>query len=308
MTRTGKIIILILVFLGLSLSVFTLSEEITAFKRMVYSCFREEATAETEEQDDSEEAAALAEMYDEFTPFTHVEDAWYQENRIVYHAGGGIEGITYTNSREAVEENLPKGNVLELDFFYTSDQHLVCIHSWDYITGSQEPMTAEEYRNYKIYGKYTTMDASDVVELMKNNPELYVIIDTKEADSVSVIRELINLAGDRTDVVDRYIIQLYDRGIKAQLMEIYPFAQDNFLFTCYKYGDNSAQILQICMEEEISVVTVGHNIWSADIIELFTGKGILIFEHTINRPDIMKNALERGVYGIYTDFLTSLEG
>ena len=167
-------------------------------------------------------------------------------------------------------------------------------------------MTAEKYENYKIYSKYTTMDAEDVIELMKENPELYVIIDTKEEDSVSVIRELIDLAGDRTDVVDRYIIQLYDRGIKAQLMEIYPFAQENFLFTCYKYGVEPNQILQICMEEGISVVTVEYNVWSADIIQLFTRKGILIFEHTLNRPDQMINALDRGVHGIYTDFLTEL--
>ncbi len=307
MSRTSKIILLILVFLGLSLSVFLASEEITAFKRAIHSRFSKDPDTTVAETEPSAEDAEFAEMYASFPAFAHKEDAWYQDTRLVYHAGGGVDGLSYTNSREAVEATLPHGKVLEIDFFYTADRELVCIHSWPYITGSEEPMTAEEYKDHKIFGKYTTMSAEDMLALMKEDKDLYIVIDTKEDDAVSVIRDLMDLAGNEADVVDRFIIQLYEKGVKARLLEVYPFAEENFLFTCYKYGTDPTQILRICMEEGISVVTVEYGTWSADTIDLFTQKGILIFEHTVNRPDHVQKALDRGVYGVYTDFLTSLD-
>ena len=37
-------------------------------------------------------------------------------------------------------------------------------------------------------------------------------------------------------IPEEKIIQLYEDGAKAKLQEIYPFEDDNFLFTTYKYG------------------------------------------------------------------------
>lgn len=306
MKHICKILLPILLALGLIIGIFIFAEEISALKHSLYSHIVKGSvsTESTEATEPTEETVSLEALYDSFPVFTHSEDAWYQNNHLVYHAGGGIDGLAYTNSKEAIEANLPHANVMEIDFFYTSDHQLVCIHSWSYITGSDIPMTTDQYRDHKVFGRYTTVDAQYIIDIMEENKDLYVIIDTKEVDCVSVIRDLIDLADNRKDITDRFVIQLFDRGIKAQLTELYPFAEHQFLFTCYKFSTDPDDILRVCMEENIAIVTVDYRTWSADVVERFAQKGILIFEHTVNRLDYAHEAMSRGVYGLYTDFLT----
>ena len=51
----------------------------------------------------------------------------------IAHAGGGYRGDTYTNSFEALNENISNGfEYFELDFSFTRDYELVCIHDWSH--------------------------------------------------------------------------------------------------------------------------------------------------------------------------------
>ena len=51
-------------------------------------------------------------------------------NRVA-HAGGGIRGKTYTNSLDALDQNIKNGFVyFEIDFSLTKDDQLVCLHDW----------------------------------------------------------------------------------------------------------------------------------------------------------------------------------
>ena len=50
----------------------------------------------------------------------------------IAHAGGQVNGATYTNSLEALEENYQAGfRAFEIDFSFTSDRQLVCLHDWE---------------------------------------------------------------------------------------------------------------------------------------------------------------------------------
>ena len=54
---------------------------------------------------------------------------WYKENKVVMHATGGIDGLEYTNSKDALLHSINQGaKVIEVDFNFTSDKHLVCFH------------------------------------------------------------------------------------------------------------------------------------------------------------------------------------
>lgn len=305
MKKIYKILILAALLLAMAVLVFMFAEEITAVKRVLYS--RLSGTASGEETESVEETVDFQELYASAPSFTHSEEAWYQDTQLIYHAGGGIDGLDYSNSKEAIEQALQYSNVLEIDFAYTLDKSLVCLHSWDYITGSSVPLTLEEFEAYKVFGHYTTVTAMDIIDLMKERKELIIVVDTKAIDVFPVVQELIRLAENKSDILDRFVIQLYDKGEKAAFLEMYPFPEENFLFTCYKYGTNHEDILRICLEENISVVTVAQGKWTGEIIDLFTQKGILIYEHTVNRPDQVQQSLENGVHGFYTDFLISVE-
>ena len=234
-------------------------------------------------------------------------DLWFQNTRLVCHAGGGIDGLDYTNSKEAIENTLSNGNrYIEIDFAYTSDKELVCMHYWDEQWSGSTIPTLQEFLTGRIFGKYTPMTASDLVQYMNDYPDLYIIIDTKESDYVQVIQNLVELSSYNTDITDRFIIQLYSEGKKDEIKSFYPFADSNFLFTAYNFGANRPnKILDICYKENIFIVTVPYRAWDQETLDLYNSKNIVIFEHSINRPDLAHEELQKGVYGIYTDFLSS---
>lgn len=243
---------------------------------------------------------------EDYQSMEHTGTEWYQDTKLIYHAAGGIDGLDYSNSREAMELTLENGNrVVEVDFSYTSDGHLVCVRKWGDIAESGEPLTMADYLAMKIYGKYSPMTAEMVVDYMRRYPDLYIVIDYKADDYQRAIQDLVAISGQDSDVAERFIIQLYDRGDKEKALEAYPFPDENFLFTAYKYGsDLFEEILQICYDENVRVVTVPFEDWDQEKIDLLLSKNFVIYEHTVNRPDHMQRSMARGVHGIYTDFLT----
>lgn len=251
---------------------------------------------------------------------------WYTSDRLIYHACGGIDGISYTNAKEALELTLSNGKMLvEVDFLFTEDGHLICGHKWNDIIPVEEDKktkknkkkteetlpevkcTLDVFRTLKIKGNYTGLTASDIISYMQEYPDLYIIVDTKEENLTGVVGELLRLCDHQQSVADRFVIQLYDQGQKEKLRELYPFRDDNFLFTCYKFDPlRVEEILALCDAEQIDVVTVSYGSWEAETVNLFLERGILLFEHTVNLPEMVQLSLEKGIYGFYTDFLQNL--
>lgn len=58
----------------------------------------------------------------------------YTRHPRIAHAGGSYLGLRYTNSLEALNFNSSSYDYFELDFNFTSDDHLVCAHNWQQIT------------------------------------------------------------------------------------------------------------------------------------------------------------------------------
>lgn len=293
-TRKATVIIFhLIVLLAFCLILFKFPEEIIKIKNKIYYLVQ------------SSQADSNID-FSEYPQMSHNGDEWFQDTQLVYHAGGGIDGLDYSNSKEALEATLSSGNnVIEIDFAYTSDHQLVCMHEWEEQWSSENIPSLAEFASQKIFGKYTPMTANDVVKYMENHPELYVVIDTKEDDHPEVIRNLTELSSYDTSITDRFIIQLYKPGIKEQILEIYPFKDENFLFTAYKFGARFPnKIMKICYDENIPVVTVPYGSWDEQAKELFTSKNFIIYEHTVNRPDYASKSLQMGVHGFYTDFLT----
>ena len=270
-------------------------EEIQDVKYAIYDLLKEDK--EPEVQDLSK--------FDDYPQAELSEDAWYNQSRMIYHACGGIDGLDYTNSVEALEETLSNGRrLVEVDFAYTSDKKLVCVHYWSNVSTDDQLLSLAEFEAAEVCGKYTPMTAEMLIEYMAQYEDMYLVIDTKEADSVSVVSDLVALCGENTAIADRFVIQLYDKGIKAQMQKVYPFSNDNFLFTAYKFGPSKfADIMQVCYDEQIPVVTVADGRWDEATIGYYRDKGFLVFAHTVNRLDYVKNAVAQGVYGFYTDFL-----
>jgi phosphoglycerol transferase len=103
--------------------------------------------------------------------------------RLIAHAGGMIDNKTYTDSLDALNKNYDKGfKVFELDIIKTRDNHYVAMHDWNYwqeVTGYKGtlPPTLDEFKKYKIFGKFTPMDMSDINYWFKKHKDTILVTD-----------------------------------------------------------------------------------------------------------------------------------
>lgn len=106
-----------------------------------------------------------------------------EQQSYIAHYAGKIDGVGYTNSLEAIENSIAKGmRHIEIDLIYTSDDSLVAVHDWEKINrmngqDSNAPMTYREFKNSKIMGKYTPLDATQVDSVMLANPTITLVTD-----------------------------------------------------------------------------------------------------------------------------------
>lgn len=104
-------------------------------------------------------------------------------DRYIAHAGGEINGVKSTNSKQALDENYKNGfRLFELDIIETSDGKLVAAHDWemwarftDYIGAL--PPTLAEFKKHKIYGDYETLDLEGVNDWFAAHPDATLLTD-----------------------------------------------------------------------------------------------------------------------------------
>lgn len=279
-------------FLILILAVFMFTEEIQAFKQnLYYTIYPSPVVGDNNHQ---------ITLY----PVETTGNEWFSEAPMIYHAGGEIHGSVYTNSREAVEETLAEGNCfIEIDFRYTSDGHLVCAHDWTDIYTEDIQPTLEEFLTSKIQGRFTPMTAEDVIDIMRENPQMYLVTDMKELEICKPLTDLVAFAEEDPTILSRFIIQLYTGREKPSILEIYPFDDSQFLFTLYEWGAWEYEAAQICNEENIAVLTTQSGSIPDEDVAMLRELGFTLYEHTVNRADVAKTAIRRGISGLYTDSL-----
>ena len=103
--------------------------------------------------------------------------------KFIAHAGGAIDGNTYTNSLDALNLSYEKGyRIFELDIIKTSDGHFVAAHDWKYWAKQtkfkgQTPVAKAEFLQQKIKGKYTLMDMAVINKWFTNHPDATLVTD-----------------------------------------------------------------------------------------------------------------------------------
>ena len=108
----------------------------------------------------------------------------------IAHAGGGIDGYIYTNSKEAILQSSQKGyQYIEVDLNLTADSILVLAHDWksfNKMTQQDSSLntvpTFEDFKQRKIQGKYTPMSVKDLLEIWKHHP--FTIVTDKISDPI----------------------------------------------------------------------------------------------------------------------------
>lgn len=106
-------------------------------------------------------------------------------NNYIAHAGGEIDGVSYTNCLEAVEKSISNGiKYIELDLALTSDNYLVCVHDWEkfnkYTLGKESNGSVPKYSDFtnrRILGKYHVITTEIIDSLLNANPDVFLVLD-----------------------------------------------------------------------------------------------------------------------------------
>lgn len=246
---------------------------------------------------------------------------WQKENPLIAHALGEADGKIETNSKEAFIASWENGyRVVEADFTYTSDGTLVLRHDFE-VDGSYyrleiEPagnllMDSKTFQSTPIIYEQTPLTAAELLMLMQEYPDMYLVTDTKDTDKATVQRQFSDLKAiarniGASEALERIIPQIYHEDMLGWVREIYAFP--DWIFTLYQLADpDYAEIADFCIANGIDTVTLHQNRAKAEVVSLFREKGIQVYAHTVNRYLVFRDLLELGVNGIYTDRIKPYE-
>jgi len=235
---------------------------------------------------------------------------------VVVHGLGFIEGHYVTNSLDALLVNYKRGfRVFEIDLNMTSDGHLVARHDWtpghyQYLGQAYPPVAGpipfETFMSLKIHGKYKPASWEDILKVMKEHPDLYVITDTKERGKDQVRRTFSYLvkAAKKVDpnILDRIIPQIYDPAMLSYIQSYHNLR--HIIYTLYHHIhiQSPEQLADWSVRNHITAVAAFPFRLKEDMRTALQKKGILIYAHTINNPAEAAAYRAQGI-GIYTDYL-----
>jgi len=231
-------------------------------------------------------------------------------DRLIAHAMGGIDGLSYTNSLEAFTRNYNAGyRVFEVDLIFTSDDKLIAKHDWN-VAGRNAPLTYAEFMNSKINGRYTPLSFEDVVLLLHKFKDIYIITDTKETDRVNVekaFRTICNVSAKiDPSVLDRVIPQIYNQDMYDWIKAVYNFK--DIIYTLYQSSDSDEQVLDFVSANNISKITMSTSRFNEDFTAKLAKINVITYVHTVNSTNDAEAYKSQGVYGFYSDSIIPSDG
>lgn len=240
--------------------------------------------------------------------------SWVEDNRLIAHAMGGVKEIDYTNSLEAFEENYNKGyRVFEVDFDLTDEELApICSHYRASLLDEKSkeiPYTLENFRNTKDDNGFTRLTGKDIIQLMADYPDIYIVTDMKFKDHVNTLAVLSQLARYAIDndisILDRIIPQVYNEDMFWTIMNVYEWK--SVIFSLYQTKWSEQSVIEFCNRTGVRFVTLWDYLATDEIVKAWSEENIYIAVHTVNDTVDAKAHLGRGIDLIYTDFLEPKE-
>lgn len=225
----------------------------------------------------------------------------------IAHAGGGINGETYTNSYEALDLNKKKGFLyFEIDFSFTRDDKLVCIHDWNRsfeqafgFKTIERPTLTEFILLAKNKSKYELCTLDGLAKWMLNNPETTLVTDIKE-NNIKALNMLLEAIPEASTRVIPQIYKPWDYRTVRNM------GYKSIIWTLYKYSGSKNSVLEWAEQFDGSfAITMPKERAESKLPYMLTTRQIPSYVHTINDQDLYARfTASYKVTEIYTDFLS----
>ncbi|MCR5420645.1 MAG: hypothetical protein K6E98_06555, partial [Lachnospiraceae bacterium] len=237
------------------------------------------------------------------------DKSWTKEHYVALGMGE-FDGMCATNSLEAFEMNYEIGQrVFEADIGFTSDGKLILLPGNK--GGSDENnILNRSWKDISERSEYSVLTFEMLLNIMGKYPDIYIVTDTKDMNSQainSVFREIVNTAkGYEKDIMDRLIVQVYDKAMYYQVMNIYPFKSVIYK-VCDEYANvkKDKEILDFIKETGISAMTCSSNVLNKNLIYGLDNIQCPLYVEGVDDTKMIDDYASKGVYGFYSNRLGS---
>jgi len=224
----------------------------------------------------------------------------------IAHTGGGFDSRTYTNSYQALNRNVANGfEYFEIDFVFTSDGHLVCLHDWEnnfvrtFGFSTDEPLSLEEFRRLAAGNPaFTNCTVDGLAEWMRHNLKTTIVTDVRGDNlrALAIIRDTL------PDPSRRVIPQIYHPQTFPQVKAM---GFEQIIWTLYRLRISDDQVLAATESwPQPFAVAMPKARAQSMLPTLLAVRRIPTYVHTVNSADDLKKFIgELAVTEIYTDFL-----
>lgn len=236
----------------------------------------------------------------------------WQENKLIAHAFGGINGASYTNSYEAFITNYKRGyRLFEVDLVQTTDGELVARHDWshklqpDLTTHRGQNVSTLQFANSLIMGEFHPLTLPDILKLLQQYPDFDLIVDTKANSKEQIQQQFSHLVNEvqRTDpaLLDRIIPEIFSPDMYDAIMGIFPFP--NKMYSLYKTGASAESIVEFVRNKNFTAVAMPvYRVYlNPNLVPALNKFGVKSYVHTVNSKPVMQILSSFGVHGFYTD-------
>ena len=220
--------------------------------------------------------------------------------RFIAHAGGGIDNLKYTNSLEAVNKSIKDNfKLIELDIRETLDNVFVGVHEWgefkkitsiknkDEIDLNNEALLLNEFKNKKIYKKYTPLDIISINNIFEKNNELILLTD--KTNNFSKLNSDLNFDKKRI-MVEVFGRKNYFKSISEGIINpIYSFNHTDYNFVI----KHKIRIIAAHSQDIIN---------NSQIYKKLVKNNVMVFMYSSNENEFINNNLDILFTHVYTDF------
>ena len=221
--------------------------------------------------------------------------------RYIPHAGGQVEGsYLYTNSLEALQETDNWGNrVVELDFHWTTDDQLVCLHNWG--DGLPEKSDLETFLSGKIYDRFTPIGLEQVADWLAAHPETKVVMDFKERS----VEGLQTISQKYPALLEQFIPYIYHT---REYESVHGMGYENIILYLSRMSQEEkdfAAMASFAREKGLVGIAV-FPYTEAEIIPYIEDTGVPLLAYTVNDEQWMYELSQQGIDGFFTDLQNAM--
>ncbi len=220
------------------------------------------------------------------------------EFRNIAHAGGSVDDLYLSsNSLEALNESAAYGNrIVEIDFCWTTDNQLVCLHNWG--GDFPEQCTLAEFMKTKIYDVLTPLSLETLAQWLREHPDVRMIPDFKERNMEGLRR----IATEYPDLIQRFIPYAFQL---SQVSEIREIGYKNVILMLYQMGEAArnkvTENLAFAKENNVTALGLGSSLIALEYCEAGRGTNIPILLFTINDAEVTQQLAAAGADGFFSD-------